>query len=118
MRKPLLHTEKSSSHTMHPTSSGSPTNTPVRYGRILQRNSVVTTRRDGEAFLLDMDGGTYFVLNAVGDAIWATIANEGATMHEIAEALRAQFDVAEEVAEKDANAFVSRLMELSLVTVT
>ena len=68
---------------------------------------------DGEAVILHLDSGTYFGLNAVGTRIWQLMEREG-RLTAVLEDLRAEYDAAPDVLERDLLDLVARLVEARL----
>ena len=60
----------------------------------------VSCELDGEAAILDLKGGVYYGLNAVGAMVWSLIA-EPRRVDEIERAVLAEFDVAPEQCRRD-----------------
>ena len=72
---------------------------------------------DGEAVVVSPDDSTLHTLNAVGSLIWE--AADGKTpMGAIVTRICAEFDVRPAEAERDAMAFLARLCERGLLTVS
>jgi hypothetical protein len=68
----------------------------------------------GEAVLLDADSGRYFGLNEVGLRIFQ-LAQEPRTVEAIRSALRAEYEVEEEVLVRDVDTFLRLLSERNLI---
>jgi hypothetical protein len=68
---------------------------------------------DGEAVILHLDSGTYFGLNAVGTRIWQLMEREG-RLTAVLDDLRAEYDAAPDVLERDLLDLVARLVEARL----
>lgn len=86
-----------------------PDDAPLTSRHVCARNAdVVWTAVDGEAVLLDLDGGCYFSLNAVGTVIWEMLdgTRSLAVVHE---AICRRFAVEAETAWEDLVALVHRL---------
>jgi Coenzyme PQQ synthesis protein D (PqqD) len=69
---------------------------------------------DGEVVILDLKSQTYLGGNQTAAALWPGLV-EGASMEELSRSLCEKFGVEEEVAEADAEAFVSQLAQLDLL---
>ena len=76
--------------------------------------SVFAQEVDGEMVLLDMDSENYFGLDSVGTDIWQAM-QEKENLKEVLEELLKQYDVDEEVLEKDLLDFVVQLKENGLI---
>jgi hypothetical protein len=68
---------------------------------------------DGEAVILHLDSGTYFGLNAVGTRIWQLLERDG-RLTAVLDDLRAEYDAAPDVLERDLLDVVARLVEARL----
>lgn len=73
-------------------------------------------RLDDEVVLLDLDSGIYSTLNAVGAIIWDR-CDGTISVAEIIEEIASEFDVAEEVAQRDTLEFLHDLVERDFVLV-
>lgn len=72
---------------------------------------------DGEMVLLDMNSENYFGLDAVASDIWQLL-QEGRTLQETEDALLEMYDVEPEQLRSDLKAFVGKLVESKLATLT
>ena len=68
---------------------------------------------DGEAVILHLDSGTYFGLNAVGTRIWQLLERDGRLIA-VLDDLRAEYEAAPDVLERDLLDLVSRLVDARL----
>lgn len=84
--------------------------------KIIFADTVFAQEVDGEMVLLDMESENYFGLDEVGTSIWQAMQEYG-TLQEVYDAMLEQYDVEEEVLEKDLSDFVNKLMESGLVKV-
>ena len=84
--------------------------------KITFAETVFAQEVDGEMVLLDMESENYFGLDEVGTAIWQEM-QEKETLKEVFEALLEQYEVEEEVLEKDLSDFVEKLLDSGLVEV-
>ena len=92
-------------------------------GLIMMPNSTKITRTegvlsrvlDGEAVLLDTEGGAYFGLNAVGTRAWELIGAAGTTKAALVDALLAEHEVTREVLERDIDDLLVGLEQRKLV---
>ena len=74
---------------------------------------------DGEAVILDLASGTYFGLDDVSTAIWQLVTTDaGTTVGAIRRRMLAEFDVTEEVLDRDLASFLQTLEERGLVTLS
>jgi hypothetical protein len=71
---------------------------------------------DGEAVILDLGAGEYFGLNQVGSRIWELLAR-GQTVPELCSTISVEFEVSEEVAQADIEAFLETLLSANLIEV-
>jgi ornithine carbamoyltransferase len=84
--------------------------------KITFADTVFAQEVDGEMVLLDMESENYFGLDEVGTSIWQAM-QEYETLQEVLNAMLEQYDVEEEVLEKDLSDFVEKLVESGLVEV-
>lgn len=84
--------------------------------KITFADTVFAQEVDGEMVLLDMESENYFGLDEVGTAIWQAMQEYG-TLQEVFNAMLEQYDVEEEVLERDLSDFVEKLLESGLVEV-
>jgi len=84
--------------------------------KIIFSDTVFAQEVDGEMVLLDMESENYFGLDEVGTAIWQAIQEYG-NLQDVFDILLEQYDVEEEVLEKDLSDFVEKLVESGLVEV-
>lgn len=82
--------------------------------RYMPSEAVMASQVGDEVILLDLRGGIYHSLNAVGTPIWTGLTN-GKSQPEIVDALVAKFDVTPAVAANDVRAFIDHLLTLGLV---
>ena len=83
--------------------------------KIARSEGVLSRVLDGEAVLLDTDGGAYFGLNAVGTRVWELIGAAGTTEADLLTALLAEFDVSREVLTKDLTDLLAGLQKRGLI---
>jgi hypothetical protein len=84
--------------------------------KITFSQTVFAQEVDVEMVLLDMESENYFGLDEVGTAIWQ-VMQEKETLQEVFEVLMQEYEVEEEVLEKDLSDFVGKLLESGLVEV-
>lgn len=85
--------------------------------KIARSEGVLSRVLDGEAVLLDTEGGAYFGLNAVGTRAWELIGQTGITRAELLAAMLAEFDVAPDVLERDLADLLRGLEQRKLIHV-
>ena len=83
--------------------------------KIARSDGVLSRVLDGEAVLLDTDGGAYFGLNAVGTRAWELIGPSGTTDDALVTALLAEFDVTRDVLAKDVADLLAGLQKRGLI---
>lgn len=83
--------------------------------KISRAPGVLSRVLDGEAVLLDTEGGAYFGLNAVGTRAWELIGQAGTTRAALIAALFAELEVAREVLERDVDDLLAGLEQRKLV---
>jgi len=83
--------------------------------KIARSEGVLSRVLDGEAVLLDTDGGAYFGLNAVGTRVWELIGAAGTTEADLLTTLLTEFDVSREVLAKDLTDLLAGLQKRGLI---
>ena len=74
---------------------------------------------DGEAVILDLAAGIYFGLDEVSTAIWSLVSRAGgASVATIRATMLAEFDVGEEVFDRDLESFLESLTGRGLVVIS
>ena len=73
---------------------------------------------DADAVLLDMEGGAYFGLNAVGTRVWELIGEAGATEAALMAGLLREFDVGRDVLARDLADLLAGLEKRGLIKIT
>jgi hypothetical protein len=69
---------------------------------------------DGEVVVLDTERSHYLNLNPTGSVLWLLLA-DGATLRQLLDRLMEEFDVSEQVARTDVEAFVASCRENGLL---
>ena len=83
--------------------------------RLQLRTSGLSWRTVGErVVVLDLDTSEYFALNPTGSLIWTAI-ERGATVAELVTAVMQEFEVSEDVAVRDIEAFLGALTSRKLL---
>ncbi|MEL7669270.1 PqqD family protein [Methanobacterium sp.] len=72
---------------------------------------------EDEVVILGLKDGVYYGLNPVGAFIWNIIIQEPKTVAEIRDAVLEEYDVSEEVCEKDLVELIAELSDKGLVEV-
>ncbi|MCZ3364275.1 MULTISPECIES: PqqD family protein [Methanobacterium] len=72
---------------------------------------------EDEVVILGLKDGVYYGLNPVGAFIWNNINQEPKTMAEIRDAVLEEYDVSEEVCEKDLMELLTELSDKGLIEV-
>ncbi|HEY4929189.1 MAG TPA: PqqD family protein [Acidimicrobiales bacterium] len=84
-------------------------------GRFRLRDAAISWREvDGEVIALDVESGEYLSLNGSGRILWMALV-EPVSIEELGKLLTEQFGVSADIASADASAFVSDLVERSLL---
>ena len=86
--------------------------------KIARSEGVLSRVLDGEAVLLDTDGGAYFGLNAVGTRAWELIGPAGTTDAALVDALLTEFDVTRDVLTRDVADLIAGLQKRGLIKVS
>jgi hypothetical protein len=74
------------------------------------------TELDGETILVGMHSGAYYGLNATGRCIWELLPQNG-SIESLCAALRAKFEVSEDVCRTNVGTFVNTLFREKLIEV-
>ena len=82
-----------------------------------RREGVASQVTDGEAVLLNIESGEYFVLNSVGSRIWELCDGTRSTA-EIVSVICEEFDIAEDLAGADASDVLDELEKEKLIVET
>ena len=85
--------------------------------RVRVNDDVLFQELQGEAVLLNLKSGVYFGLDPVGTRIWQLFA-EHEVLSEVARAVVAEYDVAEDKCSEDLLKLVDDLEKQELVSVT
>lgn len=85
--------------------------------KIARSEGVLSRVLEGEAVLLDTDGGAYFGLNSVGTRAWELIGAQGISKGALVDGLLAEFDVARDVLERDVTDLLSGLLQRKLIRI-
>jgi hypothetical protein len=84
---------------------------------LLERNpDMVTAPLGNELAMMDVDTGTYFVLDDIAAFIWERLS-EKTTLRALLDALQQQYDVAPERCESDVLPFLLKLHAKQLVRI-
>ena len=86
----------------------------TRTTRLVRTPHVRATMQGDETVLLDVERGRYFALNEVGSRIWALVC-EGESIGAIVDRVCAEYDVARERGERDADVLIRQLLSAALV---
>jgi hypothetical protein len=84
--------------------------------RVSVPRDVLIQELDGEAVLLNLDGGRYFGLDEVGTHMWKALTTS-ASIASVYEALLAEYDVDPQALRRDLEELVEKLVEHGLVAV-
>lgn len=85
--------------------------------KIVRSEGVLSRVLDGEAVLLDTEGGAYFGLNAVGTRAWELIG-AGTTRAALVGTLLAEFEVTRDVLQRDVDDLLAGLEQRKLIRIT
>ncbi len=86
----------------------------MTYGKVRPGEDVHVREFDGELVLLDLRGGDYFGLDAVGKSLWVGLL-EGLSVHEVALRLVEEYDVGIDVLEHDLRALYDKMLARGLI---
>lgn len=89
----------------------------------MNRNSAIkilktlnVTDLSGEKVIVDFESGKYFIIQGVGGDIWSMLTN-GILVETIISKLLAEYDVTEEICEREVFAFLEKLVTLGFIAV-
>ena len=85
--------------------------------RITACKNQVSAELDGEAVILSLDSGTYYGLNESGAVIWQFLQEEPRRVHEIRDALLAEYDVEADRCEQELLALLQSMADAGLIEV-
>ena len=71
---------------------------------------------DNEAVILNLDSGIYYSLNEVGTKVWKLCTGSN-SLRDITAAIVEEFEVQEDIAQKDVSEIISDLLKEGLVTI-
>ena len=84
-------------------------------GEVLTRNNEMLWKLiEDKVVLLDMDEGRAITLNEVGSHIWTSLEKEK-TNDELVQDVTSDFDIGEDTARKDTNAFLDDMLKRDLI---
>ena len=82
--------------------------------RVAVRPDVIFRALGAEAIVLNLEGGLYFGLDAVGSRIWALVETQN--LESASQTLAAEYDVSIEEARRDVVVFVQTLVDRGLLS--
>lgn len=85
--------------------------------RVSIPDHVMYRELEGEAVVLNLDSERYFGLDEVGTRFWVLV-NDSDSIQSAYEALREEFDVAEDELREDLDALIETLLERGLIEVS
>ena len=71
---------------------------------------------DNEAVILNLDNGIYYSLNEVGTKVWKLCTGSN-SLRDITAAIVQEFEVQEEIVQRDVSEIISDLLKEGLVTI-
>ena len=83
---------------------------------VARTDESLSTTLDGEAVLLQPEGGMYYGMNEVGTLLWERL-EEPATVRDLRDALLSEFDVDRAVADRDLQDFLADVEAAGLVEI-
>jgi Coenzyme PQQ synthesis protein D (PqqD) len=85
--------------------------------RVAINEDVVSRELEGEAVILNLESGTYFGLDQVGTRIWSLLQEDG-SLRRTFDAIHQEYDVAQEILERDILRLVEELRAKGLVSLS
>lgn len=89
---------------------------PTLSSHIRARSDLLSTEVDGEAVIMDVESGQYFVLDPIGARIWQSLA-EPVQVAALCSILEGEYDAPLPVIERDVLALMTDLAAKNLITV-
>lgn len=84
---------------------------------VVERNhEIEVSDLDGEKVMMDLDKGTYFMLNEVGSAIWELIGQK-ISVAQVVESLRTEYDVEASECEEAVTEYLHNLHHGNLIVI-
>lgn len=80
----------------------------------VRSNDLLASDMDGDVVMMSIERGEYFGLNVVGARIWQALS-KAVTVSEIATAICAEFEVAQDQCERDVQEFLKDCIAKSIV---
>lgn len=84
--------------------------------KVKQIGDIDTTDLDGEKVMMDLEKGSYYMLNDVATRIW-DIAQEPKSVSEIVAALLEEYEVDQSTCENQVITFVEQLVDIHLLAI-
>ena len=85
--------------------------------RIERTQSVLFSDLEGSTVMMDIDSGNYYELDKTSARIWSLL-EAPQTLAELCRSLEREFEVDDETCRGDTSAFLLKLSELGLVTIS
>lgn len=73
------------------------------------------TDLSGEKVMVDFDNGKYFMIKGVGNDIWDMLGEQEIGVDEIISRLLGEYEVSEDVCEKEVLEFLNRMESLGII---
>lgn len=83
--------------------------------KVITPTHVMARQVDDETVILDLEGGAYFGLDAIGTRVWQLL-NAGKTLAEVCDVMVGEFEVERADLERDVLALVSELDSNQLIS--
>jgi hypothetical protein len=87
-----------------------------RNGRVAAAEHVRCRRFDGDLIMVDLEGGEYFALDAIGGRMWDLLVS-GKTPTEVGATLGAEYEASEDEIFRDCTSLADELLRRGLLVV-
>jgi len=86
-----------------------------RTAKVKMIKQLNVTDLSGEKVMVDFDNGKYFMIKGVGNDIWDMLGEQEIGVDEIISRLLGEYEVSEDVCEKEVLEFLNRMESLGII---
>lgn len=86
-----------------------------RTAKVKMIKQLNVTDLSGEKVMVDFDNGKYFMIKGVGNDIWDMLGEQEIRVDEIISRLLGEYEVSEDVCEKEVLEFLNRMESLGII---
>ena len=76
---------------------------------------VLSSKIDDEVILMSIKADSYFGLDPIGSHIWDLLSRQAATLNELVELLKEEYEIDEETCKKDVQSFIDDMSGKKLI---